>query len=170
FLIRCHGLINKHRSRVLIENQSCRKASKKAIIEWESAKTVVEELVVIDLDMDFQNTVGAANCPARFGNFKRMRRSVVDGYRDNSVQIVDRCRNMILYKEVEAKQCATNTLLCRHLCQHHVPSVATAVIVSAVCQANDHGFDGLGGFSALDLYEYFKQFDPFLMVKHGCHV
>ncbi|GJU31676.1 ALP1-like protein [Tanacetum coccineum] len=45
------------------------------------------------------------------GNFKRMRRSVVDGYRDNSVQIVDRCRNMILYKEVEAKQCATNTLV-----------------------------------------------------------
>ncbi|GJU58518.1 hypothetical protein Tco_1236284 [Tanacetum coccineum] len=45
FLIRCHGLINKHRSRVLIENQSCRKASEKSIIEWESVKTVVEELV-----------------------------------------------------------------------------------------------------------------------------
>ncbi|GJX37821.1 hypothetical protein Tco_0251124 [Tanacetum coccineum] len=59
---------------------------------------------------------------------------------------------------------------CRHLCQHHVPSAATAAIVSAVCQANDHGFGGLGGFSALDLYEYFEQLDLFLMVKHGCHV
>ncbi|GJU22320.1 hypothetical protein Tco_1155662, partial [Tanacetum coccineum] len=47
FLIRCHGLINKHQSRVLIENQSCRKASDKAIIEWESAKTVVEELIIM---------------------------------------------------------------------------------------------------------------------------
>ncbi|GKB94885.1 translocon-associated protein subunit alpha-like protein [Tanacetum coccineum] len=45
----------------------------------------------------------------------------------------------------------------------------TAAIVSAVCQANDHGFGGLGGFSALDLYEYFEQLDHFLMVKHGCH-
>ncbi|GKC14540.1 hypothetical protein Tco_1011322, partial [Tanacetum coccineum] len=26
---------------------------------------------------------------------------------------------------------------------------ATAAVVSAVCQANDHGFGGLGGFSAL---------------------
>ncbi|GJR87159.1 putative pre-16S rRNA nuclease isoform X2 [Tanacetum coccineum] len=42
---------------------------------------------------------------------------------------------------------------------------ATAVIVSAVCQANDHGFGGVGGFHALDLYEYFKQLDLFLMVK-----
>ncbi|GJY51020.1 putative ribonuclease H-like domain-containing protein [Tanacetum coccineum] len=33
---------------------------------------------------------------------------------------------------------------CRHLCQHHVPSAATAVIVSAVCQANDHSFGGIG--------------------------
>ncbi|GJT13785.1 ribonuclease H-like domain-containing protein [Tanacetum coccineum] len=40
-------------------------------------------------------------------------------------------------------------MFCRHLCQHHVPSAATAAIVSAVCQANDHGFGGLGGFSAL---------------------
>nr|GEW51606.1 subtilisin-like protease SBT1.7 [Tanacetum cinerariifolium] len=32
---------------------------------------------------------------------------------------------------------------CRHLCQHHVLSVATAAIVSAVCQANDHGFGGI---------------------------
>nr|GEW39052.1 retrovirus-related Pol polyprotein from transposon TNT 1-94 [Tanacetum cinerariifolium] len=30
-----------------------------------------------------------------------------------------------------------------------MPSAATAAIVSAVCQANDHGFGGLGGFSAL---------------------
>ncbi|GJU38982.1 hypothetical protein Tco_1191939 [Tanacetum coccineum] len=49
-------------------------------------------------------------------------------------------------------------------------SAATAAIVSVVCQANDHGFGGLRGFSALDLYEYFKQLDLFLMVKHGCHV
>ncbi|GJV08199.1 hypothetical protein Tco_1345855, partial [Tanacetum coccineum] len=28
-------------------------------------------------------------------------------------------------------------------------SAATAAIVFAVCQANDHGFGGLGGFSAL---------------------
>ncbi|GKA35688.1 hypothetical protein Tco_0722179 [Tanacetum coccineum] len=54
---------------------------------------------------------------------------------------------------------------CRHLCQYHVPSAATAAIVSAVCQANDHGFGGLGGFSALDLYEYFEQLDLFLMGK-----
>ncbi|GJR42292.1 hypothetical protein Tco_1310395, partial [Tanacetum coccineum] len=132
----------------------CRKASEKLIIELESVKTVVEELVyvrkrVIDLDMDFQNTVGGANCPARFWKFKRCEVPVVDEYRTHSVQIVDRCRNMILYKEVEAKQCATNTLLCRHLCQHHVSSVATAAIVSVVCQANDHDFDGLGRFSAL---------------------
>ncbi|GJZ20759.1 hypothetical protein Tco_0557349 [Tanacetum coccineum] len=46
----------------------------------------------------------------------------------------------------------------------------SATSVSAVCQANDHGFGGLGGFSALDLYEYFEQLDLFLMVKHGCHV
>ncbi|GKB09103.1 hypothetical protein Tco_0837415, partial [Tanacetum coccineum] len=38
---------------------------------------------------------------------------------------------------------------CRHLCQHHVSSAATAAIVSVVCQANVHGFGGLGGFSAL---------------------
>ncbi|GJU44591.1 zf-CCHC domain-containing protein [Tanacetum coccineum] len=38
---------------------------------------------------------------------------------------------------------------CCHLCQHHVPLAATASIISAVCQANDHGFSGLGGFSAL---------------------
>ncbi|GJV78790.1 hypothetical protein Tco_1514660 [Tanacetum coccineum] len=61
-------------------------------------------------------------------------------------------------------------LFCHHLCQHHVPSAATAAIISAVCQANDHGFGGLGRFSALDLYEYFEQLDLFLMVKHGCHV
>ncbi|GJS28992.1 putative laccase [Tanacetum coccineum] len=47
---------------------------------------------------------------------------------------------------------------------------ATTAIVSAVCQGNDHGFGGLGGFSALDLYEYFELLDLFLMVKHGCHV
>ncbi|GJU20768.1 hypothetical protein Tco_1154110, partial [Tanacetum coccineum] len=34
-------------------------------------------------------------------------------------------------------------MLCRHLCQHHVPSTATAAIVSAVYQANDHGFGGI---------------------------
>ncbi|GJX69872.1 hypothetical protein Tco_0307043 [Tanacetum coccineum] len=59
---------------------------------------------------------------------------------------------------------------CHHLCQHHVLSAATAAIVSAVCQSNDHGFGGLCSFSALDLYEYFEQLDLFLMVKHGCHV
>ncbi|GJS21070.1 hypothetical protein Tco_0449702 [Tanacetum coccineum] len=32
---------------------------------------------------------------------------------------------------------------CRHLRQHHVPSTATAAIVFAVCQANDHGFGGI---------------------------
>ncbi|GKA08953.1 hypothetical protein Tco_0688284 [Tanacetum coccineum] len=36
-------------------------------------------------------------------NLKRMRRrSVVDRYRDNSVQIVDRCRNMILSEHRES--------------------------------------------------------------------
>nr|GEW90447.1 transcription factor Spt20 [Tanacetum cinerariifolium] len=50
---------------------------------------------------------------------------------------------------------------CRHLCQHHVPSTATAAIVSVICQVNDHDFDGLGGFSALDLYEYFEQLSFF---------
>ncbi|GJW30102.1 hypothetical protein Tco_0046977 [Tanacetum coccineum] len=60
--------------------------------------------------------------------------------------------------------------LCRHLCQHHVPSPATTVIVLVICQANDHGFVGLGGFSALGLYDHFKQLDLLLMVKHGYHV
>ncbi|GJX52995.1 hypothetical protein Tco_0281364 [Tanacetum coccineum] len=33
-------------------------------------------------------------------------------------------------------------------------SAATAVIVSAVCQASDHGFSGLGGFSSLGDFAY----------------
>nr|GEX58735.1 hypothetical protein [Tanacetum cinerariifolium] len=34
---------------------------------------------------------------------------------------------------------------------------ATAAIVSAVCQANDHGFGGLGGFSALAFHSGFHE-------------
>ncbi|GJZ80574.1 hypothetical protein Tco_0645568 [Tanacetum coccineum] len=43
----------------------------------------------------------------------------------------------------------SSNVFCSHLCQHHVPSAATATIVSIVYQAKDHGFGGLGGFSAL---------------------
>ncbi|GJY75465.1 hypothetical protein Tco_0480581 [Tanacetum coccineum] len=56
---------------------------------------------------------------------------------------------MIMALEEYEYQSRRGIRFCRHLCQHHVPSAATVVIVFAVCQANDHGFGGLGGFSAL---------------------
>ncbi|GJR77799.1 hypothetical protein Tco_0090164 [Tanacetum coccineum] len=60
---------------------------------------------------------------------------------------------------------------CRHLCQHHVPLAATAAIVSVVCQANDHGFEGIRipkqkrntGFKMFDLDDFVKMFDDIMV-------
>ncbi|GJV48388.1 hypothetical protein Tco_1438600 [Tanacetum coccineum] len=58
------------------------------------------------------------------------------------------------------------TKFCRYLCQHHVPSAATAAIVFAVCQANDHGFGGLGGFSALGtVTSFFERYNNLFPTK-----